>query len=99
MRSGPGCWQVDERVKDMNAGGILGSICFPSFPGLRGPVVRDGGSRVLLALLQAYNDWHVEEWCAAYPARFIPMSSAGDLGRRGLRAKRCAATPSAEYTH
>jgi predicted TIM-barrel fold metal-dependent hydrolase len=26
-----------------------------------------------LALLQAYNDWHVEEWCAAYPARFIPM--------------------------
>ena len=26
-----------------------------------------------LALLQAYDDWHVEEWCAAYPARFIPM--------------------------
>src|ERR1700741_111257 len=26
----PGCWKVDERVKDMNAGGILGSICFPS---------------------------------------------------------------------
>ncbi|STZ73196.1 putative TIM-barrel fold metal-dependent hydrolase [Mycolicibacterium fortuitum] len=27
-----GCYNVDERVKDMNAGGILGSICFPSFP-------------------------------------------------------------------
>ena len=27
-----------------------------------------------LALLQAYNDWHVEEWCGAYPARFIPMT-------------------------
>ena len=27
-----------------------------------------------MALLQAYNDWHVEEWCAAYPARFIPMT-------------------------
>ena len=24
--------------------------------------------------MQAYNDWHVEEWCAAYPARFIPMT-------------------------
>ena len=32
----PGCWKVDERVKDMNAGGILGSICFPSFPGFAG---------------------------------------------------------------
>ena len=32
----PGCWQVDERVKDMNAGGILGSMCFPSFPGFAG---------------------------------------------------------------
>jgi hypothetical protein len=32
----PGCWQVDERVKDMNAGGILGSICVPSFPGFAG---------------------------------------------------------------
>ncbi|EUA39938.1 amidohydrolase 2 domain protein [Mycobacterium avium subsp. avium 2285 (R)] len=28
----PGCYNVDERVKDMNAGGILASICFPSFP-------------------------------------------------------------------
>ena len=29
----PGCWDIDERVKDMNAGGLLGSMCFPSFPG------------------------------------------------------------------
>ena len=32
----PGCYDVDERVKDMNAGGILGSMCFPSFPGFAG---------------------------------------------------------------
>jgi predicted TIM-barrel fold metal-dependent hydrolase len=25
-----------------------------------------------LALLVAYNDWHVEDWCGAYPGRFIP---------------------------
>ena len=24
-------------------------------------------------MLQAYNDWHVDEWCGAYPGRFIPM--------------------------
>ena len=26
-----------------------------------------------LAVLQAYNNWHVEEWCGAYPGRFIPL--------------------------
>ena len=68
-----GCWQVDERVKDMNAGGILGSICFPSFPGFAGRLFATEDHDFSLALLQAYNDWHVEEWCAQYPARFIPM--------------------------
>jgi hypothetical protein len=24
-------------------------------------------------MLQAYNDWHVDEWCAAYPGRFVPL--------------------------
>ena len=69
----PGCWKVDDRVKDMNAGGILGSICFPSFPGFAGRLFATEDPEFSLALLQAYNDWHVEEWCAAYPARFIPM--------------------------
>src|ERR1700684_1965380 len=34
----PGCWQVDERIKDMNAGGIFASICFSTFPGFAGRV-------------------------------------------------------------
>ncbi|BBY46369.1 amidohydrolase [Mycolicibacterium celeriflavum] len=70
----PGCWQVDERVKDMNAGGILGSMCFPSFPGFAGRLFATEDSEFSLALVQAYNDWHVLEWCGAYPARFIPMT-------------------------
>ncbi len=28
----PGCYDVNERVKDMDANGLLGSLCFPSFP-------------------------------------------------------------------
>ena len=32
----PGCYDIDERVKDMDAGGVLGSMCFPSFPGFSG---------------------------------------------------------------
>ncbi|RWA16079.1 amidohydrolase family protein, partial [Mycolicibacterium elephantis] len=70
----PGCWQVDERIKDMNAGGILGSMCFPSFPGFAGRLFATEDQEFSLALVKAYNDWHVEEWCGAYPARFIPMT-------------------------
>jgi predicted TIM-barrel fold metal-dependent hydrolase len=69
----PGCYQVDERVKDMNAGGIFASICFPTFPGFAGRLFAIEDRDFGLALLRAYNDWHVEEWCGAYPARFIPM--------------------------
>ena len=77
----------------MNAGGILGSICFPSFPGFAGRLFVTEDPEFSLALLQAYNDWHVEEWCAHYPARFIPMClpviwDAEACGRR------CGATPS-----
>jgi predicted TIM-barrel fold metal-dependent hydrolase len=70
----PGCYNIDERIKDMNAGGILGSMCFPSFPGFSGRVFAAAADHDLArAVIQAYNDWHVEEWCGAYPGRFIPM--------------------------
>jgi len=70
----PGCYNVDERVKDMNAGGILASICFPSFPGFAARLFATEDKEFSVALVQAYNDWHIEEWCGAYPARFIPMA-------------------------
>jgi predicted TIM-barrel fold metal-dependent hydrolase len=70
----PGCYDVDERVKDMNAGGILASICFPSFPGFAGRLFATEDHDFSVALVQAYNDWHIDEWCGAYPARFIPMA-------------------------
>jgi predicted TIM-barrel fold metal-dependent hydrolase len=70
----PGCYNVDERIKDMNAGGILASICFPSFPGFAGRLFATEDPDFSIALVQAYNDWHIDEWCGAYPARFIPMA-------------------------
>ncbi len=70
----PGCFDIHERIKDMNAGGILASMCFPSFPGFAARLFSATPDKDLaLAVLQAYNDWHVEEWCGAYPGRFIPM--------------------------
>jgi predicted TIM-barrel fold metal-dependent hydrolase len=70
----PGCYDIHERIKDMNAGGILGSMCFPSFPGFSGRVFAAARDHDLAkAVIQAYNDWHVDEWCGSYPGRFIAM--------------------------
>jgi predicted TIM-barrel fold metal-dependent hydrolase len=71
----PGCFDLAERIKDMNAGGVLGSMCFPSFPSFSGRVFGASEDKGLaLAVLQAYNDWHIEDWCGGAPGRFIPMA-------------------------
>jgi predicted TIM-barrel fold metal-dependent hydrolase len=70
----PGCYDVGERIKDMNAGGVLASMCFPSFPGFAARLFAATPDKDLaLAVLRAYNDWHVEDWAGAHPGRFIPM--------------------------
>src|SRR3954468_16417258 len=69
-----GCYDVHQRVRDMNANGVLGSMCFSSFPNLCGQLfARSQDKDAALAILQAYNDWHIDEWCGAYPGRFIPL--------------------------
>jgi predicted TIM-barrel fold metal-dependent hydrolase len=69
----PGCYDVHERVRDMNAGGQLAGLNFPNFTGFAGQVLNQGPERdVNLVMIKAYNDWHVDEWCGAYPERFIP---------------------------
>ncbi|MDP9167111.1 MAG: amidohydrolase [Actinomycetota bacterium] len=69
-----GCFDAAERVKDMNAGGVLATMNFPSFPGFAGRLFATDDSDFSLALVQAYNDWHIDEWCGAHPGRFIPMA-------------------------
>ncbi|MBY8856802.1 amidohydrolase [Nocardia sp. CA2R105] len=69
----PGCFNVDERVRDMNAGGQLAGLNFPNWTGFSGQVLNQGPDRDLnLIMIKAYNDWHVDEWCGSYPGRFIP---------------------------
>jgi len=71
----PGCFDIHERIKDMNAGGVLGSMCFPSFPAFSGRLFAACEDKELaLAVVQAYNDWHIDEWAGSYPGRFIPMA-------------------------
>ena len=72
-----GCYDIHDRVKDMNANGMLGSMCFPSFPQFCGQLFARAAQKdepLATALVQAYNDWHIESWCGAYPGRFIPLA-------------------------
>jgi predicted TIM-barrel fold metal-dependent hydrolase len=70
-----GTYKVGERVKDMNRNGVLGSMCFPSFVQFCGQLFsKSKDLDVGLAMLKAYNDWHVDEWCGSHPGRFIPLS-------------------------
>ena len=71
------CYDVHERVKDMSANGVLGSLNFPSMARFCGQffVPRTGVEPELaIAVLQAYNDWHLDAWCGSYPDRFIPCT-------------------------
>jgi predicted TIM-barrel fold metal-dependent hydrolase len=69
-----GCWDVDARVGDMDVNGIAASLNFPSFAGIDGGLfIKAEDKHQALTHMRAYNDWHVDEWCGAHPARFIPL--------------------------
>ena len=69
----PGCYDVHQRVRDMSANGVLASLNFPTFPHFCGQLfARCQDKDLAIAVVRAYNDWHIDEWCGAYPDRFIP---------------------------
>jgi predicted TIM-barrel fold metal-dependent hydrolase len=103
----PGAYDVDERVRDMNRNGILASMCFPSFVGFSGGFFQRSPDKDLaLVMTQAYNDWHIDEWCASHPGRFIPLAippvwdpqALADEVRRVAR-KGCRAITMPELPH
>jgi predicted TIM-barrel fold metal-dependent hydrolase len=71
----PGCFDIHERIRDMNANGLLASMNFPSYPQFCGQYfARAEDKDLALAVLRAYNDWHIDEWCGTYPGRMIPLA-------------------------
>lgn len=71
----PGCYDPVERVKDMDLDGIQAAVCFPSFPGFGGGAFFRAKDKELAHLcVKAWNDFYIDEWCAAAPDRFIPMA-------------------------
>ena len=71
----PGAYDIHERVRDMNRNGVLASMCFPSYAGFSARYFQQAEDKDLsLLMLKAYNDWHIDEWCTAYPGRMIPFA-------------------------
>jgi predicted TIM-barrel fold metal-dependent hydrolase len=103
----PGTYDVDERVRDMNRNGVLASMCFPTFPGFAGRGFADAPDKELsLVMLQAYNDWHIDELVPSHPGRFIALAipPAWDIDAlvaevARVAAKGCTAMTMPEIPH
>jgi predicted TIM-barrel fold metal-dependent hydrolase len=71
----PACYSVADRVKAMDIDGVQSALLFPTWPRFAGTLFLEGRDKELAALcVRAWNDWLIDEWCAAAPSRFIPMT-------------------------
>ncbi|MBV1918749.1 MAG: amidohydrolase [Sphingomonadaceae bacterium] len=90
----PGVYDVHERIKDMDVNGIAASLNFGSVFDFAGGRLHSMPDLDLAAVhLSAYNDWHIDEWCAAYPGRFIPcgLVPTWDMDKTVAELKRISA--------
>jgi Amidohydrolase len=88
-----GCYDHAARIADMDANGVLSSMCFGSFPSFCGLLWARSKDRTLSHVMQqAYNDWHIDEWCAGAPGRFIPLAQLPlwDIGLMADEVRRVA---------
>jgi len=70
-----GCYNVDARIDDMDVNGIAVQMNFSNGIGFDNMTIHQAPDKKLaLTHLRAYNDWHIDEWCGAYPGRFIPLA-------------------------
>ena len=103
----PGCYQVKERLRDMDRAKIERSLCFPNSMRFAGQLFLWLDDKDLgLACVRAYNDFMVEEWAGESGGRLIPLCvvplwdaelAAAEVRRnaaRGVRAVTFSELPS-----
>ncbi|MCB2076328.1 MAG: amidohydrolase family protein [Novosphingobium sp.] len=70
-----GVYDVHARIGDMDVNGIAASLNFGSVFDFAGGRLHKVPDKELAKIhVSAYNDWHIDEWCGAYPGRFIPCA-------------------------
>jgi predicted TIM-barrel fold metal-dependent hydrolase len=103
----PGTYDPVARLKDMDEDGVWAQTCFPTFArfaGVRFLTMKD--KALALLCVKAYNDFILDEWCAAAPHRYIPLIilplwdvdlSALEIERCGPRGARAITFPDATF--
>jgi len=100
----PGCWRIEDRIRDMDLNGVWASLNFPSMiTGFCGRVFSQCSDPDLgYAVTQAWNDWLYEAWWQPYPERIIPCGitflsdperAAAEIRRNAERGFRAVSLP------
>lgn len=70
-----GCYDVHARIDDMDVNGIAASLNFGNSIAFNAKCFHSASNLDhARAHISAYNDWQIDDWCAAYPGRFIPLA-------------------------
>jgi predicted TIM-barrel fold metal-dependent hydrolase len=89
-----GVYDPVARVADMDQDGVERHACMPSMLGFGGTRLLQFDDRELArACIEAYNDFIIDEWCAAAPERFISVAllPQWDVAAAAAEAKRVVA--------
>jgi predicted TIM-barrel fold metal-dependent hydrolase len=94
-----GCYEPGARLADLADAGIDASLSFPTWIRFCGQALSEAHDKELgLACIQTYNDWMVEEWCAApglIPLIVVPLWDANlaaeEVRRNAARGVRAVA--------
>jgi predicted TIM-barrel fold metal-dependent hydrolase len=99
----PGCYDPVARAADFLSEEITSSISFPTLPRFGGALFPGFKDKELAdACVKAWNDFVFEEWCAAAPEMYVPMTivqlwdakaAAKEIERNLARGVRAIAIP------
>lgn len=88
----PGCYDIESRIEDMDVAGIWAALCFPGMLATQAgmPFARTRDQELGLALVKAWNDWHIDVWAGTYPERIVglqlPWLPDPDVAAKEIRA-------------
>jgi predicted TIM-barrel fold metal-dependent hydrolase len=88
----PGCYDPKERAKDLLSNGVFASVAFPTLAGFAGRKFGTFADKDLARVcVEAWNDFLLDEWCAAEPEMFVPMtiSAVWDVDAAVAEVTRC----------
>lgn len=89
----PSCYDPTARLKKMDEYGVHAQLLYPNVGGFGfGRFLSLGDSELMLACVQAYNDFLVD-YASAAPGRFIPLMATPfwDIGETVKEVERCYA--------